>query len=345
MKKIVLTMALIFLSVSMVLTGILLYDQRKIGAFMGQAGEIRAYDHHYLFVSSDQSQMIQDIFRAAKESAAETDGYLEWCPSGVNHSFTEAQCIDLSVALGADGIIVCPDGTEGLAEAIDRADEAGVPVVTILRDLPGSSRVSYAGVSSYQTGDLYGGRLLSLLHEGLNDVCLLEDKDAGKGESQILYNQMVQAVLGGAPSGKTMQLRTAQVDPFTDFDTEEVIRNLLLGKKVPDILICESSLQTECAIQAMIDYNLVGRVKVIGYYATESILHALRQELIPVTMTIDTAQLGSDCTQALDEYRHLRRVSEYYPIALATVTPKTLDAYLAKQGTWKEGEGEEDLGA
>ena len=124
-----------------------------------------------------------------------------------------------------------------------------------------------------------------------------------------------------------MELRMESVDSRTDFDAEEVIRDLLLGKDRPDILICLNSVQTECAIQALIEYNLVGQVQVIGYYVTDQILQALRQDLIPVTMTIDTGSLGEDCVQALDEYLQLGRVSNYYNIALSGITPMTVEKY------------------
>ena len=128
-----------------------------------------------------------------------------------------------------------------------------------------------------------------------------------------------------------MELRTESVDSRTDFDAEEVIRDVLLGKERPDILICLNSAQTECAIQALIDYNLVGEVQVIGYYVTDQILQALRQELIPVTMTIDTDALGEDSVQALNEYLELGRVSSYYNITLSGITPVTAARYQQKE--------------
>ena len=83
----------------------------------------------------------------------------------------------------------------------------------------------------------------------------------------------------------------------------------------------------DAAIQALIEYNLVGKVQVIGYYVTDQILQALRQDLIPVTMTIDTGSLGEDCVQALDEYLQLGRVSSYHNIALSGITPMTVEKY------------------
>ena len=340
MKRLVYLMIILLGMGGILVTGLVLLYQNRAKELDVSADSVSSYDRHYLFVSTDESQMLRDIYDQTAASCEASGAYLEWCGKDMPGEYSAAECVDISVAMKADGIIVCPDSSADLNAAITRAYDAGIPVVTILRDLPSSGRVSYIGVSNYQMGDLYGGHLLSLMHNGINKVCLLTDSADPENETQLLYTQMVQAIRNGAPSGKSMELRTESVDSRTDFDAEEVIRDILLGKDKPDILICLNSVQTECAIQALIEYNLVGKVQVIGYYVTDQILQALRQDLIPVTMTIDTGALGMDCVQALDEYLQLGRVSSYYNIALSGITPRTVEKYEREYGTGRRGEEE-----
>lgn len=341
MRKLIYLMTIILGLAAILAAGLYIRLQNRAKELDVGTDNIRSYDRHYLFVSSDESQMLRDIYERTAEACEAGGAYLEWCGKDTPGNYTAAECIDISTAMKADGIIVYPDGSDGLEEAVTAASEAGIPVVTILRDLEGSGRISYVGVSSYQVGDLYGGQLLSLLHNGENNVVLLADAGYSENEAQFLYTQMVQAVRNGAPSGRTMNLRIESVDSSTDFDAEEVIRDLLLGKDRPDILICLNSVQTECAIQALIEYNLVGKVQVIGYYVTDQILQALRQDMIPVTMTIDTFALGDDSVQALDEYLELGRVSSYYNIALSGVTPTTVERYEREQEALRQQAEEE----
>ncbi len=327
MRKIIYLMTIVLGAAGILVIGLFIRIQSQVKKLDAGLDDIRIYQKHYLFISSDESQMLRDIYEQTALACEECGAWLEWCGQDMPGHYSAAECVGLSVAMEADGIIVYPDGSQDLEEAIRKASGQGIPVVTILRDLPDSGRVSFVGVSNYQMGDRYGGQLLSLMHNGKNAVCLLTDAGDSENETQLLYTQMVQAVLNGAPSGKTMELRTESVDSRTDFDAEEVIRDLLLGEERPDILICLNSVQTECAIQAMIEYNLVGEVQVIGYYVTDQILQALRQDLIPVTMTIDTKTMGEDCVQALDEYLELGRVSSYYNISLSGITPMTVRRY------------------
>ena len=71
------------------------------------------------------------------------------------------------------------------------------------------------------------------------------------------------------------------------------------------------------------------------------ILQALRQDMIPVTMTIDTFALGDDSVQALDEYLELGRVSSYYNIALSGVTPTTVERFEREQEALRQQAEEE----
>lgn len=56
--------------------------------------------------------------------------------------------------------------------------------------------------------------------------------------------------------------------------------------------MCMDEETTECARQAVLDFNLAGKVKIIGYYTSEDILAAVEKGVISVTCDVDTTQLG-----------------------------------------------------
>ena len=166
MKRLVYLMIILLGMGGILVTGLVLLYQNRARELDVSVDSVSSYDRHYLFVSTDQSQMLRDIYDQTAASCEASGVYLEWCGKDMPGEYTAADCVDISVAMKADGIIVFPDSSADLNDAITRAYDAGIPVVTILRDLPSSGRVSYIGVSNYQMGDLYGGHLLSLLHNG-----------------------------------------------------------------------------------------------------------------------------------------------------------------------------------
>lgn len=56
----------------------------------------------------------------------------------------------------------------------------------------------------------------------------------------------------------------------SQFDTEEAIRIVFQSQEgPPEILVCLDEVTTECAYQAMIDYNVVGEVDIVGSYTSK----------------------------------------------------------------------------
>ncbi len=255
--------------------------------------------------------MWQDVFRAASKAAGESGAYLEWCGQETSARYSDEEGIEIGVAEQVDGILLYESTEKDLKAAVSDAQSRGIPVVTLLRDIEDSPRISYVGFSNYERGRLYGDQLLSLLHKGENKVCVLTDNGDTEGELNLLYSQMTQTVKEKGADGATISLSAVLADSGEDFDAEETIRNLLMGDSVPDILICETSVQTDCAIQTIIDNNLVDRVQVIGYYTADMTLSAIQRELIPAALTIDTDSLGHSAVGALNEYLDTGHVSDY----------------------------------
>ena len=74
-----------------------------------------------------------------------------------------------AIARKPNGIVVV--GFEpSLSAIVDKAVAAGIPVVTVDADLPGSRRVAFVGTGNFQAG-YKGGKKLSELLAGKGQVC------------------------------------------------------------------------------------------------------------------------------------------------------------------------------
>ena len=70
--------------------------------------------------------------------------------------------------------------------------------------------------------------------------------------------------------------------------------------------MCMDEETTECARQAVLDFNLAGKVTIIGYYSSEDILTAVEKGVISVTCDVDT--------EALTAYQKDGRTNSYYNV-------------------------------
>jgi ribose transport system substrate-binding protein len=105
----------------------------------------------------------------------------------------------------------------------------------------------------------------------------------------------------------------------------------------PDVLVCLTAIDTLNANQAVVDYNKVGEIDIIGYYDSEIILHAIQKNIVHSTMTIDANKMGAYCVEALTEYRDTGRVSDYYSVDISIINADNVDDYI-KTETKEEAE-------
>lgn len=295
-----------------------------------EAEESRVYESQYeMIVGSGKNEFWQAIYESAKKTAENHNAYLEFHASDMGTGYNEIDYMEISIAAGVDGIILEFNGEEALKKEIDKAEAAGIPVITIMNDAPDSKRQSFVGVNDYQMGQAYGEQVAALLDEKTETALILLDSEKGDFEKSQIYSQISNVVME-QENGENVKIQAQNLMPENKFDIEEAIRTIFQSPEgPPQILVCMDEVTTECAYQAMIDFNMVGEVKIIGYYVSDTIREAVNKGLIPVTCTLDTEKMGKDCIEALWEYKQEGRVNSYYNVELEFVSKNEIPKAIA----------------
>lgn len=295
-----------------------------------EAEESRVYESQYeMIVGSGKNEFWQAVYASAKKAAENHNAYLEFHASDMGTGYDEIDYMEISIAAGADGIILEFNGEEALKKEIDKAEAAGIPVITIMNDAPDSKRQSFVGVNDYQMGQAYGEQVAALLDEKTETALILLDSEKGDFEKSQIYSQINNVVME-QENGENVKIQAQNLMPENKFDIEEAIRTIFQSPEgPPQILVCMDEVTTECAYQAMIDFNMVGEVKIIGYYVSDTIREAVNKGLIPVTCTLDTEKMGKDCIEALWEYKQEGRVNSYYNVELEFVSKNEIPKAIA----------------
>ncbi len=324
MKKNTMLTTIIGLTIiTVLLTALWIYSDQNIRSIEEQGSAQGTYSRHYVLVSTEKSDLWNSVYSGASECAKQHGVYLEWIGEGAQTEIDESDALKIAVASHVDGIILNQGSSSDLADLIDRAEEAGIPVITALADNTSSQRTSYVGISGYEMGEFYGQQVLRALHEGENRILILSGSFVGKENTNLnlLYSQMIQSVENRKEEDQTAIFSTQTINTETSFDAEEDIRDILMKtEELPDILICLDLTSTECAVQALIDYNEVGNVTLIGYYASNTVLDAVSKGIMMSSMGINGQEVGQKCIEALEEYYELGNVSEYF-----NVSPQLID--------------------
>lgn len=299
------------------------------------AGEGRAYARHYAFIGDRSSAFLQSVYSAAAQAGAEGGDYIEFTGDNLETGYTTLQLMDIAVKSGTDGIIVSADDSEEMRDAIAAAESAGIPVVCIGSDSYGSSRQSYVGISYYNLGQAYGSAIIDLvkrqdMQTGENAVrqVLMLTSPSGRSLGQNLVYSGMRDYIRSVNYSSYFHFSTETVGNGTMFSAAEDITDLFNSDELPDILICPDETNTTAACQSIVDTNQVGDVSIFGFYTNDTILNAVSKEIIPATFTVDTARIGREAVNCLDEYIKNGFVTDYVSIDIDPVTAANVESYL-----------------
>lgn len=323
------------------------------------AGE--TYDRYYIMITQDdKSSFWQSVYQGAYERALQENVYVDWLGNDQFQDYSVEEQMEIAIASGVDGIIVTADESEEMTALIDRAVEKEIPVVTLYGDNARSARCSFVGVGGYNLGREYGRQALEIVKEKLAGtketqilvrqdtseteemevevgtpqrpirVTLLVNSYANSLDQNIIYSG-IQETMEQDRGDTVIELSLQSVDDTNAFSVEESVRDIFMEGDIPDILICLNELNTTCAYQAVVDYNKVGEVSILGHYVSDTILNAIDRNVIYATVNIDTPQMGGFCIDALQEYHDLGYTSQYFTADISLISRENVEEYLRRE--------------
>lgn len=327
--------------------------------------EKESYDKYYIMITEDSKSSIwQSIYQGASERAMEENAYVDWLGDTLFEEYSVQELMQIATASAVDGIIVTANESEELTGLINDAVVEGIPVVTLYGDSTQSARCSFVGIGSYNLGREYGRQALEIINERMKEetaegaiqltvegegtiqaavgaaawgskrrpvkVAVLVNAYAQDLDQNILCSGIQEAIEQERSENMEIELSLISVDDTNAFAVEESIRDIFMEQEIPDIMICLNELTTTCVYQAVVDYNKVGEVSILGYYDSDTIINAIDRNVIYATVAIDTKQMGGFCIDALQEYYELGYTSQYFTADIRLIRKDNVAEYLER---------------
>lgn len=293
------------------------------------------FDNYYVMITNNRkSYFWESVFEGAKK-ALNKNSYIETLGNNLSEDYSTADLMKIAINSKVDGIILEADESNEMAELINRANDAGIPVITALSDNSSSIRKSFVGVNSYNLGLAYGQQVCEIITNSKNNdddldnktVLVLMNTNTGNSSQNIVFSGIKDAIKK-CDNIKNINLKTAVISNNTAFAAEESIREIFVNRvNIPDIIICMDELNTTCVYQAIVDYNKVGKINIIGYDDSSTILKAIERNVIYSTISVDTDQMGMYCAKALEEFKKTGHVSEYFDVNISLITANNVNEY------------------
>lgn len=304
------------------------------------------YDKYYVMITDNyKSDFWKAIYKGAVDYAKEEGIFVELLGQNISGEYSCEELMRIAIASRVDGIIVYANESDEMTELINEATDNSIPVVTLYSDNTRSSRMSYVGVGSYNIGREYGKQINNIVREKRRDsiesenigqrspleIAVLVNAGVGDSGQNIIISAIQDSLRQVNITDSEYNISTVTIDNTNAFSVEESIRDIFLMENVPDVILCLNELDTVCAYQAVVDFNKVGQVNILGYYDSDAIVNAVDRGVLYATVSIDTRQLGEYSVKALNDYYEYGNTSQYYTADITLISQDNVSDFLKKE--------------
>lgn len=309
---------------------------RKLNESTSLTADGEEYKYHVAMIGSDTSDVFwNSVYEGAESAGKELDTYIENFGAGLSEDYSDMELVEMAIAAKVDGIIAEAGNEEELSRLIDKANDVDgkeIPVITVLSDAPGSSRKSFVSANDYALGELYGNQVVGAARNIQGDdkikTTVLVNSNDENSSPNLIYSGISESLAG---MSDRIELSAMPINNEGEFESEEKVRKLFLDEQDrPDIIVCLSVTDTISAYQCTIDYNLVGKIQIIGYYTSPEILEGIEKEIIRSTIAINAEEMGRLAAEGMHEYLEEEYVSEYLPVSSELITAENISEYRGK---------------
>lgn len=300
--------------------------------------DTQKYDKYYVMIAENTNASLwQSIYEGACEAGQEENSYVDLLDGIMDNDYSKEDLMRIAISSEVDGIIVAADESDEMTGLIDEAAARGIPVVTLYGDNTKSARCSFVGIGSYDLGREYGRQVLKVANERettdtaarkrpVRVMVLVSSYTQDYGQN-ILCSGIQETIEKEKQAGMEIELSLFSTDDVSMFSAEESIRDIFMEEELPDIIVCLNELSTTCVYQAVVDYNKVGQVSILGYYDSDTIIKAIDRNVIYATISIDTRQMGKYCVEALTEYNTTGNTSQYFIADIALINKENVHLF------------------
>jgi ribose transport system substrate-binding protein len=217
--------------------------------------------------------MLEGANRAAQDLNLEIEGLAPIKPYNVEE---QLRFMEEAITKGVDAIIVVPADGQGIVPGIDKANEAGIVVVTPNTRAAGGKVASWDGAANYDAAYEVASYMLSQLGSS-KKVIYLEGTpgnqtatDRTKGAHQAIKD-------AGA------ELLASQTAKFSRVEGQNVMENLLQQFPKIDAVIAGNDEMALGAIEAIDAAGRLGEIKVSGFDGNNDAKKAIKEGRLTVT--------------------------------------------------------------
>jgi len=280
------------------------------------------YKYHFVIITQQKNDIFWNKVEEGARSAAKDLQIAIQCIGSEHVDIQqEIDFLELAIASRVDGIITHVPEEDKLAPVINKAVERNIPVITIDTDAPKSKRISYVGANNYATGEKAVQELLKDMPENAVIAIIAENYKSSR------QNMMIQGFIDKLAE-KEIEIKKV-IDVYNSDTMEAMDKTQLLINSDPDVnvLFCTNSVSTIGAARAIVDLNLVGKIKIIGFGDHPEIRRLVEKKVISTIVVQNPYLMGKLAVQNMNDYKNGKQISEFINTGVKVVSWKSINAF------------------
>lgn len=221
----------------------------------------------------------------------------------------QASDVEDLIQQGVDLLLINPVDSAAVASAVEAANAAGIPVITVDRSSEGGEVVSHIASDNVAGGELAGQYLTELVGKGAKVVELegvagsSAARDRGEGFNKAIAGQL--------------NVVAKQTANFNRAEGLTVMENILQAN--PDVVGVFAH-NDEMALGALEAIAASGKdIKVIGFDATDDAQAAVKAGTMAATVAQKPEEIGSKAIEAAVQYLKGETVDASIPVELELI--------------------------
>ena len=256
-----------------------------------------------LCMSHQTNEFTTAVGKGAKEKAAELGVTVEVF-DGKQDQQTQINQIETAISQGYDGILVEPISADGIVPAVKEANDAGVPVITVVQQMKNQDTMaaSYCGGDEAAASKMQMQKALDALN--------------GKGNIAIIYGPMgsdaqlkrkagYDEILAKYPDVKVVFEETAN---WVTADALKLVENWLSTGKDINAVVSQNDSMAMGALKAIEDAGKQDSIPVYGLDAVSDAVKAIADGRLTGTVSQDAPGQGALGVQTMVNYLNGEKV-------------------------------------
>jgi ribose transport system substrate-binding protein len=282
-------------------------------------------DHHYsLYVPDNRTSYFSELVAGARKGAAECHAALS-----VHQISFVGKDLRMASWSGVDGVIVCPDLDDAIvSKNLEKLRADKIPVVLANHNIPADQPWPFVGTNNFDFGKKAGALAKSGTSGGVRLAIVYSDKSPAIYAERELVEMGISSALGDRMTTAIASLKT-DANPRA---AEETVYQLVRSR--PDIttILFTDSNDTLAGTQTLIDFNLVGRIQIIGFGSDPEIISFIKKGIISSSIVTSPELVGYRAVLSLAELCGAGYTSNSVDTGIDVLTQENAEGYKGALG-------------